>query len=122
MAGPVPLAQPFGNDDVEAAAERLGGREAEDPLRAGIPEPDDPFGVGDDDGVGQLAELDIAESIEVHASVSPPPSAPPPWRSSYSFSATALLCGVSRAACSSVTGPSPLRPINLGRAPGQGGW
>src|SRR3546814_16922429 len=93
----MPRAHPCGNYDVEAAAERLGGREAEDPLRAGIPEPDDPFGVGDDDGVGQVAEQDIAESIEVHASVSPPASAPTPWRSRYSFRATALLCRVSQA-------------------------
>jgi hypothetical protein len=42
----MPCPQVFGNDEVERLAGSLLGREAEDPLRAGIPECDVAFAIG----------------------------------------------------------------------------
>src|SRR6185503_412255 len=53
---PMGAAEALGDDQVEARTERLGGRVAEDPLGAAIPEPDDSAPVGENDGIGRLSD------------------------------------------------------------------
>src|SRR5690606_26006789 len=65
IALPVPRPQPLGNDDVERLPDRLFRREPEDPFRSGVPVPDDAFGVGIDDGVGNAADDGPGEPFRV---------------------------------------------------------
>ena len=60
--GPMPRPQVFGNDQVERLTGSLRGREAEDPLRAGIPENDAALAVGRDDRIRAAVEQGVAKS------------------------------------------------------------
>jgi hypothetical protein len=60
----VPRPQRFGNDDVEGLTDGLGGSEAEDALRAAVPEANYPRLVGIDDGVGCVPNEAVAEVTE----------------------------------------------------------
>jgi len=54
--------QTFGDDEVEAAAERLAPWPAEESGGGGVPEHDDALCVGDHDGVGELSD-EVGEDL-----------------------------------------------------------
>ena len=63
--------QPLGNDDVEALADGLGGRKAEQALGTAVPQPDQAVAIRENDRVGRaLADgaIELCDCVSiVHA-------------------------------------------------------
>lgn len=55
VAGPVSVALAIRDDDVERLSDRVGGGPSEEALGSVVPEHDCAFGIGDHDGVGEVA-------------------------------------------------------------------
>jgi hypothetical protein len=70
----MPLARILGDYDIECLVRGLRGRESEDALAATVPEPDDAFAVGVENGVRRIGDDARGDYFE------------PDWRYPFSFS------------------------------------